>query len=159
MTSNKTDRRELRNKLWPINRLLLFGCLTILIFITGCHVSDTINENPSTIGLKPVVIDDRNIKGVHVTTRPHNRKIIYYGGYWFVFYGHGDKDADGRHRISWRSSQDGINWSERHTAFEGNSHSSSLDVLLTGDRITALISRPDFYREKAGVPELRAGKF
>lgn len=137
-------------------------CLLTVIFLTmiGCHASDR-GKNFVAEGPRPVIIDDKNIVGDHVTTRPHNRKVIYYAasGYWYVFYGHGGKDPDGKHRISWRSSKDGINWSERRTASEGNSHTSALDVLITGEKITALISRPNYYRELADVPEELNGKF
>ncbi len=139
--------------------LLTVISLTMIIVTAGCRVSERNKNSAATEGLRPVVIDDRNIVGDHVTTRPHNRKVIYHaaGGYWYVFYGHGGKDPDGKHRVSWRSSKDGINWSERYTAFEGGSHSSSLDVMATDDKITALIFRPDYYRERANVPEERNG--
>ncbi len=142
-------------KLYP----LVVISLTIIIISAACRASEK-DKKPAATGTRHVIIDDKNIVGDHVTTRPHNRKVIYHAGsgYWYVFYGHGGKDPDGKHRVSWRSSKDGINWSERHTAFEGNSHSSSLDVLLAGDKITVLISRPNYYRELAHVPEVQNGK-
>jgi hypothetical protein len=132
----------------------------LLLMLFACQQIEGETELSSVHLPDPVVVDKSNVRRRHVSTRPHNRKIIYYpaGGYWFVFYGHGDKDPDGKHRISWRSSNDGIRWSKRHTAFEGNSHSSSVDVLLSGDRVIMLVFRPHYYREKAAIPEFRNGK-
>ncbi|HDL01490.1 MAG TPA: hypothetical protein ENH23_04580 [candidate division Zixibacteria bacterium] len=121
---------------------------------------NTENEHLHRIDSRPVIVDNEHVQKNHVTTRPHNRKIIYdpSSGYWYVFYGHGNKDADGKYRISWRSSKDGVNWSDRHTLHEGNAHASSLDVLLSGDTITAMVFRPHYHRALSGVAELYDGK-
>lgn len=143
-----------------INCPLVIVCLTLFAIAQGCQPNYENTLSLISKGITPVILDDENFIGFHVTTRPHNRKVIYHAtsGYWFVFYGHGRKDPDGVFRTSWRSSKDGINWSRRHTAYEGNAHSSSLDVLLSGNKITALIYRPQYHREKAGIPFLRDGK-
>lgn len=132
----------------------------IIVILANCRPA--VISPASTIHhlSQSVIVDDGNVRRMHVSTRPHNHKVVYHkdGGYWYVFYGHGDKDSDGKHRTSWRTSKDGNQWSERHTAFEGNSHSSSVDVLLTDKKIAVLFFRPHYYREKAGIPEVRDGK-
>ena len=142
-----------------MNYRLIF--LIILISITCCR-SGSDSSNPTNAEtITPVIVDtDEYFTGGHVTTRPHNRKVIYHNpsGYWFIFYGNSREGSDGVHRTFWRSSKDGINWSERYTAYEGNSHSSSLDVVLSEDIITASIYRPEYYRKASGIPEIIDGK-
>ncbi len=141
---------------YAVKILLIF----LLLTVGACGLARDDSSAFVSDSFKPVIIDNKNINHRHVTTRPHNRKVIYHqpSGYWFVFYGHGEKDPDGVFRISWRSSKDGVNWSERRTLSEGNSHSSSLDVSVNGDCITLLLYRVQYYRKKAGIPEVINGE-
>lgn len=143
-----------------MKRFVAANSIVGLLTIVSCQMPGGTISAGKTLKPPPVLIEGENIRGFHVSTRPHNRKVIYdpRSGYRFVFYGHGGKDPDGRYRISWRSSKDGLKWSDAHTAFEGNAHSSSTDVLLTKDKISMLIFRPHYYRRKAGLPEVREGR-
>ena len=66
-------------------------------------------------GVTDVLVDGEHCRGAHVSTRPHNRKVIYHGssGTWFVFHGTGhwlDKLGDaglGKEMLAWRVSKDG----------------------------------------------------
>lgn len=117
-------------------------------------------------GVTDVLVDGENCRGAHVTTRPHNRKVAYHSSSknWFVFYGTGhwiDKLGDAgleREMIAWRSSRDGETFSEPGTAIIGNGHSSSSDVLLSGDRIYVSHARFGYWRSKEGIPALVDGK-
>ena len=117
-------------------------------------------------GVTDVLVDDENCRGAHITTRPHNRKVVYHApsGTWFVFYGTGhwlDKlgDAGGdKELIAWRASKDGKIFSAFAPAVVGNGHSSSTDVLLVGNRIYLTETRWGYWRQKAGVPWKTDGK-
>ena len=70
---------------------------------------------PDLPGVTDVLVDDEHCRGAHVSTRPHNRKVVYHApsATWFVFYGTGhwmatlgDAGAD-REMMAWRSSEDG----------------------------------------------------
>ena len=114
-----------------------------------------------------VLIDGENCRGAHVSTRPHNRKIVYHASSktWFVFYGTGhwmDKlgDAGGeKEMIAWRASKDGENFSALAPAIAGRQgHSSSTDVLLVGKSIYLTETRWGYWQQKAGIPALVDGK-
>ena len=139
--------------------LLLVSMITLII-PAGCNMT---GDNTSQVlkGTISSIVDKGNFKESHVTTRPHNRKVIYHASssYWYVFYGNGRREPEGEPRICWKSSKDGIHWSKRHTAYEGNCFSSSVDVLLTGDKITMLIFRQFYYRKAAGIPAKIDEKF
>ncbi|HIE30353.1 TPA: hypothetical protein EYP66_24095, partial [Candidatus Poribacteria bacterium] len=117
-------------------------------------------------GVTDVLVDGENCRGWHVSTRPHNRKVIYHAPSqtWFVFYGTGhwmDKLGDAgleKEMIAWRASKDGETFSALTPAVVGNGHSSSTDVLLVGDRIYLTETRWGFWRQKAGVPWKKDGK-
>jgi hypothetical protein len=79
----------------------------------------------------------------HVTTRPHNRKLVYdpNTGNYFAFFGIGT-DSDGRDRNRWKSSGNGVTWTSGGQAYyEGTGHSSSQDALYDGDKIVYLYFR------------------
>ena len=111
-------------------------------------------------------MDGENCRGAHVTTRPHNRKVIYHApsGTWFIFYGTGhwleelgDAALD-REMIAWRASADGKIFSPFEPAVVGNGHSSSTDALLVDDRIYLTDTRWGYWRQKAGIPWKMDGK-
>ena len=109
-----------------------------------------------------VLVDDKNCRGAHVTTRPHNRKVLYHArsGTWFVFHGTGhwiDKLGDEglqREVIAWRASRDGRTFGPLSPAVIGNGHSSSADVLLVGDRVYLSHARFGHWRSKEKIPAL-----
>jgi hypothetical protein len=113
---------------------------------------------PAPSGVSDAQVDGENCRDYHLTTRPHNRKVVYYapGRSWFVFYGLGRwQDRLGpagyaKHVIVWRQSRDGTNFSALTPAVAGNGHSSSTDVILTGNRIYVLGYRRNYWQEKAG---------
>ncbi|MFC1635251.1 hypothetical protein ACFL5Z_10460 [Planctomycetota bacterium] len=113
-----------------------------------------------------VLVDGENCRGAHVTTRPHNRKVLYHvsSGTWFVFHGTGhwiDKLGDaglGREVIAWRASRDGRTFNDLTSAVAGNGHSSSADILLVGNRIYLSHARFGHWRSKEGIPALVDGK-
>ena len=115
-----------------------------------------------------VLVDGEHCRGAHVTTRPHNRKLVYHAptGTWFVFHGTGhwsevqkEDHAYAKEVIAWRSSKDGgTTWSKLRPAIVGNGHSSSADVLLLRDRIFVTETRWAYWRRKAGIPWLESGK-
>jgi len=118
-------------------------------------------------GVTDVLVDGENCRGGHVTTRPHNRKVVYHASSktWFIFYGTGhwmDRlgDAGGeKEMIAWRSSKDGKNFSELTPAVAGRQgHSSSTDVLLVGNRIFLTETRWGFWLQKANIPWKKDGK-
>jgi len=117
-------------------------------------------------GVTDVIVDDENCRGAHVTTRPHNRKVVYHASSktWFTFYGTGhwiDKLGDAgleKEMIAWRSSNDGNTFSKLSPAVVGNGHSSSTDILLAGDRIFLTGTRWGYWRQKAGIPWQKDGK-
>ena len=116
-------------------------------------------------GVTDVLVDGENCRGAHVTTRPHNRKVLYHApsDNWFVFHGTGhwiDKLGDAgleREMIAWRSSRDGKTFTALSPAVTGNGHSNSADVLLVGDRIYLSHARFGHWRHKAGIPALVDG--
>ena len=63
-------------------------------------------------GVTDVLVDGENCRGAHVSTRPHNRKVVFHksSGTWFVFYGAGhwteELGDEGRKKemIVWRAS-------------------------------------------------------
>jgi len=117
-------------------------------------------------GVTDVLVDGENCRGAHVTTRPHNRKVIYHAPSetWFVFHGTGhwiDKLGDAgleREMIAWRSYRDGEAFSGLESAVIGNGHSSSADVLIVDDRIYLSHARFGYWRSKEGIPALVDGK-
>jgi len=153
-------------------------CLPVLILGGGLLLQDLLTssgmiaaekvpgpgEKPG--GITDVLVDGQNCRGAHVSTRPHNRKVIYHaaGGTWFIFHGTGhwmDKPGDAgleKEMIAWRSSSDGLTFSELAPAVVGNGHSSSVDVLLSGGRIYLTEARFGFWRQKAEVPAILDGK-
>ena len=145
---------------------LLPFCMTRAVGNAMSYAAGTAQEI-SLPGVTDVLVDGENCRGAHVTTRPHNRKVVYHApsGTWFVFYGTGhwmDKlgDAGGeKEMIAWRSSRDGITFSAFATAIAGQQgHSSSTDVLLVGDRIYLTETRWGYWRQKAGIPWKKDGK-
>ncbi len=117
-------------------------------------------------GVTDVLVDGEHCRGAHVSTRPHNRKVIYHGssGTWFVFHGTGhwlDKLGDaglGKEMLAWRASKDGQAFSSLAPAVVGNGHSSSADALLVGDRIFLTHARFGHWRVKAGISWEEGGK-
>lgn len=126
------------------------------------------SERVSTVvsGFTDVLVDGENCRGAHVSTRPHNRKVVYHAssGTWFVFYGTGHwteklgEVGTEREMIGWRASKDGESFGSLTPAVVGNGHSSSTDVLLAGDRIFVTQTRWGFWRQKAGIPWKQDGK-
>ena len=123
-------------------------------------------EAPVLPGVTDVLVDGENCRGAHVTTRPHNRKVVYdaAGGTWFVFHGTGHwveklgEAAVEREMIAWRASEGGVAFTGLAPAAVGNGHSSSSDVLLAGNRIFLTVTRWGYWRQKAGVPAYVDGK-
>jgi len=114
-----------------------------------------------------VLLDGENCRGAHVSTRPHNRKVVYHAPTktWFVFYGTGhwtEKQGDAaldKEFIAYRTSADGRTFTPIAPAIAGGQgHSSSTDVLLVGDRIYVSEARFGHWRTKAGVPTIKDGK-
>jgi len=60
--------------------------------------------------------------------------------------------------IAWRSSKDGQIFTPLVPAVGGNGHSSSVDVLLVGDRLYLTEARFGHWRSKEGIPALVDGK-
>ena len=118
--------------------------VSLLIFqaITTAAMSSPAEEVKLS-GVTDVLVDGENCRGAHITTRPHNRKIVYHepSGNWFIFYGTGhwlEELGDvglNREMLAWRASRDGRTFSRFAPAVVGHGHSSSTDVLLVGDRI------------------------
>ncbi|MFQ6040253.1 MAG: hypothetical protein ACE5PV_05305, partial [Candidatus Poribacteria bacterium] len=80
-------------------------------------------------------------KGGHLTTRSHNRHLIYYAatGTWYAFVGTGKalvKEAAGANALF--SSRDGKSWKLEHLFCRGYGTSSSQDALLVGENIYLL---------------------
>ena len=80
-------------------------------------------------------------EGGHLTTRAHNRHLIYHArsGTWYAFVGTATalvEDAAGANALF--SSTDGVSWKLEHTFCHGYGTSSSQDVLLVGDKIYLL---------------------
>jgi len=113
-----------------------------------------------------VLVDGENCRGFHVSTRPHNRKVVYHapGRTWFIFYGTGHwmeklgEEGGDRELIAWRSTRDGKTFTPFSPAIRGQGHSSSTDVMLTGDRLYASVTRFGYWRQKAGIPWKADGK-
>ena len=133
--------------------------LDIMFASTGAPKKVSKSE-ASLPGVTDVLVDGENCRGAHVTTRPHNRKVVYHAPSetWFVFYGTGhwlDKLGDAgleKEMMAWRASSDGQTFSAFAPAVVGNGHSSSADVLLVGNRIFLTETRWGYWRQKAGVP-------
>lgn len=117
-------------------------------------------------GVTDVLVDGKNCRGAHVSTRPHNRKVVYHkpSKTWFVFHGtghwidkYGDEELE-KEMIAWRASKDGKAFSELEPAVVGNGHSSSTDVLLVGNSIYVSAARFGYWRSKERIPALDDGK-
>ncbi len=143
--------------------------ISLLLFCLTAAASSDVSSSAVTglPGATDVLVDGENCRGAHVTTRPHNRKVVYHApsGNWFIFYGTGhwmDKlgDAGGdKEMIAWRCSKDGITFSEFAVAIAGQQgHSSSTDVLLVGNRIYLTETRWGYWRQMAGIPWKKDGK-
>lgn len=112
------------------------------------------------------LVDDANCRGWHVSTRPHNRKVIYHAPSrsWFIFHGTGawadktDNQDFSREMIAWRRSGDGVRFTPLAEATVGNGHTSSVDAVLAGDRIYLTAARFSYWRTKAGIPWMVKGK-
>jgi hypothetical protein len=117
-------------------------------------------------GVTDALVDGENCIGAHVSTRPHNRKIVYHktSKTWFIFYGTGHwidelgEEGVEREMIAWRASKDGRTFSDATPAVVGNGHSSSCDVLLIDEQIYLSNTRWGYWRQKAGIPALIDGK-
>ena len=117
-------------------------------------------------GVIDTLVDDTNCRGWHVSTRPHNRKVVYHAPSksWFVFHGTGawaDKTNHqdfSREIIAWRRSGDGVRFTPLAQATVGNGHTSSVDVVLAGDRVYLTAARFSYWRTKAGIPWMLKGK-
>ena len=140
--------------------------LLLFHFITAVHTTPCSADEIRLPGVTDVLVDGENCRGAHVTTRPHNRKVVYHApsGTWFIFYGTGhwledlgDTALD-REMIAWRASGDGKTFSALAPAVVGNGHSSSTDVMLVGDRIYLTETRWGYWRKKAGIPWKKDGK-
>ena len=141
--------------------------LTVVLSVLagGCARESTAEDAGNVVD---VLVDGENCRGAHVSTRPHNRKVVYHGrsGTWFVFYGTGhwleagkEEEMAPREMIAWRcSSDDGKTWSGMHRAVVGNGHSSSTDVLLSGDTIYMTGTRWGYWRQKANILWKQDGK-
>lgn len=124
------------------------------------------SEAWSLAGITDVLVEAEQCRGAHVTTRPHNRKVVRHGasGTWYLFHGTGhwiDQLGDAgleRESIAWRSSPDGVTFGPLVPAVVGNGHSSSVDVLLVGDRVWLTETRFGYWRSRAGIPALVDGK-
>ena len=140
--------------------------LRIIILSAILCFPATVRSAEKDTNITDVLVDGEHCRGAHVSTRPHNRKVIYYapGERWFVFHGTGhwiDKLGDDgldREMIAWRTSADGKTFSAIAPAIVGNGHSSSADVLLVGNRIYLSHARFGYWRAKEGIPSLVDGK-
>ncbi len=154
-------------------RIVSLLAIAILSLLHSTSVSGIPMPSPvmATQGIRlpnvtDVLVDGENCRGAHVTTRPHNRKVLYHvrSGTWFVFHGTGhwiDKLGDaglGREVIAWRASRDGRTFTPLTSAVGGNGHSSSADALLVGNRIYLSHARFGYWRSKEGIPALVDGK-
>ena len=105
-------------------------------------------------------MDGTNCRGWHVSTRPHNRKVVYHAPSksWFVFHGTGawaDKTGNqdfSREIVAWRRSEDGVRFTPLAQATSGNGHSSSVDAVLAGDRIYLTAARFSYCGRKRASP-------
>ena len=155
-----------------LNRLKIIMSLAVVLTIfTSNGSKETMSTLTPGSGINlPVVtdvlVDGENCIGAHVSTRPHNRKIVYHktNKTWFIFYGTGhwtDKLGEmgvEKDMIVWRASKDGKTFSDASSAIVGNGHSSSCDVLLVDDCIYVSNIRWGYWRQKAGIPLLIDGK-
>ena len=74
-------------------------------------------------------------KGGHLTTRAHNRHLVFHAptAMWYAFVGTAEaivKKAPGANALF--TSRDGRSWKLRHTFCHGYGTSSSQDALLVG---------------------------
>lgn len=122
-----------------------------------------------TANVMDVLVDSVHCRGAHVSTRPHNRKVIYHEGSdtWYVFYGTGhwmetdpsNESLADQELIAWRSSTDsGATWSDHIAAIAGNGHSSSSCAILAGNTIYMSNMRWHYWRQLAGVPYEENGR-
>ncbi|MFC1558327.1 hypothetical protein ACFL40_03130 [candidate division KSB1 bacterium] len=148
--------------------------IIILILMIVLILAACIKQSEKSVGIKKnieanitdVLVDGENCRGAHVSTRPHNRKVVYHipTKTWFVFYGTGHwmeklgEDGGQKEFIAWRSSVNGKTFSSFSPAIVGNGHSSSTDVLLVSNRIYIVNTRWGFWRKKAGIPWKQDGK-
>lgn len=114
----------------------------------GASDGDETNAVSSPAQPAPVILW-QNSPG-HSTTRPHNRKLIYDPATknYFAFFGVGTSDPDGIIgfngtngilRMRWKSSSDGVNWTNGGQAYyQGTGNSSASDALLDGNKIVYL---------------------
>jgi hypothetical protein len=163
MTSNTSDNIKAN-----VDRLIV-RCALVLLTLSACN-----QELPATDkeilkplpGVTDVLVDGENCRGAHITTRPHNRKVLYHkpSKTWIIFYGTGhwidvlgDKGNE-KEMIAWRASKDGVTFTPHAPAVVGNGHSSSTDVLVIGKHIILSNARFGYWRSKAGIPALVEGK-
>jgi hypothetical protein len=154
-------------------RIMSLTIISILFLLNSTSMGASPMPSPAGVaqgirlsGVTDVLVDGENCRGAHVTTRPHNRKVLYHvrSDTWFVFHGTGhwiNKLGDaglGREVIAWRASPDGRTFSALTSAVVGNGHSSSADVLLIGNRIYLSHARFGHWRSKEGIPALVDGK-
>lgn len=78
-------------------------------------------------------------KGGHLTTRAHNRHLIYYPilGTWYAFIGT-SKALHARGVNALFTSQNGVVWKLEHTFCKGYGTSSSQDTILVGNKMYLL---------------------
>ena len=144
---------------------MIWGHVTLAEESSGEAPQAASGAEVSLAGVTDVLVDGENCRGAHVSTRPHNRKVVYHAPSrnWFVFHGTGhwiDKLGDAgieREMIAWRASRDGKTFSEFAPAAAGNGHSSSTDVLLVENRIFLTATRWSYWRLKAGIPWKKDG--
>ncbi|MBW7997415.1 MAG: hypothetical protein FVQ81_12745 [Candidatus Glassbacteria bacterium] len=137
---------------------------TLAVFLSAFYCSGSL-AGPIGELLPPIfdtLVDSTHCRSAHITTRPHNRKVVYHQptGRWFLFYGTGDWDdtdessgAD-KELIAWRSTTDGFSFSPHRTAVHGNGHSSSVDVILAGDSLYLTEARFGYWMQRAGYQEV-----
>jgi hypothetical protein len=143
-----------------MKRKLIFRCVVYLLVFT-CPVMT------SAQNVTDVLLDDTSCRGAHITTRPHNRKVLYDNSSqaWYVFNGtghwleNGDENEMLRNeQIGWRTSRDGVTFGPFTPVAWGNGHSSSVDVILGDGRIYLAEARFGYWREKEGIPYSLDGK-
>lgn len=128
-----------------------------------------VGVSAQTANVTDVLVDSEHCRGAHVSTRPHNRKVIYHAesNTWYIFYGTGhwmeidpsNESLADEELIAWRSSTDGgITWSDHTSAIVGNGHSSSACAILTGNTIYISNMRWHYWRQLAGIPYEENGR-
>ncbi|MDY6853850.1 MAG: hypothetical protein SWO11_03945 [Thermodesulfobacteriota bacterium] len=150
--------------------ILIFSIVLLLTSVPiSCNERDMSTSHPESrkgsVGITDVLVDGKNCRSAHITTRPHNRKVLYHepSRIWFIFYGTGHwienlgEAGLKKEKIMWRASNDGQTFSSPISAVVGNGHSSSTDVLLVGDLIYLIQSRFGYWRSKEDIPALLNG--